>query len=206
MRIGILGTGNMGSGLGRHLAAAGHDVFVGSRDAERGKEAGHDIGASGGTYRDAVDHGDVVILAVPWRGVDETLAGAGDLGGKVLIDVTNPYNPDYTAMQRWADSSGAEQIAAKCGARVVKAFNHLYAPVVHSGPDFGGQAASVLLCGDDDAAKETVAGLARDLGYDPVDCGGLDMAAHIESVAALAVTIAYGLGRGPNQVFKIISR
>ena len=91
-------------------------------------------------------------------------------------------------------------------ARVVKAWNHVYAEIVNTSPDFNGRAASVLLASDDSEAKEAVARLARDAGYDPWDVGPLWSAFNVEKVAAVMITIAYGLGRGTDQALKLMSR
>jgi 8-hydroxy-5-deazaflavin:NADPH oxidoreductase len=208
MKIGVLGTGNMGSGFARQFASAGHDVFIGSRDPQRGKEMGAELGIGGGSYQEATDHGDAVVFAVPWWGVDESLAAAGNLSGKVLIDCTNPYKDEtYTEMHELPGSSGAEEIATKAeGARVVKAWNHTYAQIIHSSPDFGGVPASVFICGDDASAKEAVAGLAGDIGYDPVDSGPLSSARFLEQCAGLMVFLAYGVGLGPDQALKLVRR
>lgn len=208
MKIGVLGTGNMGSGLGRQFATAGHDVFIGSRDPQRGKEMGAELGAGGGSYQEATSHGEAVLFAVPWWGVDESLAAAGSLSGKILIDCTNPYKDEtYAEQHEFPGSSGAEEIAKKAeDARVVKAFNHVYAQIIHSSPDFGGVPASVFLCGDDSAAKEAVAGVARDIGYDPVDSGPLSSARFLEACAGLMVSLAYGLGMGTDQALRLVRR
>jgi hypothetical protein len=210
MKIAVIGPGSMGAGLGRHLAAAGHEVRVGSRDAERAREKASEIGASfGGGYHEAAAEADALLLTIPWWGVDEVLGELGDApSGAVLIDVTNPYKDDtFAELVEFSGSSGAEEIQRKVpGVRVVKAWNTVFAPVVASGPDFGGQAASVFVAGDDAEAKETVMRLARELGYDPVDAGPLSSARFIEPLAGLMVRMAYGLGRGPNQALKLLTR
>lgn len=208
MRIGVLGTGRMGVGLGRQFAAAGHDVFMGSRSPEKGTQASVAVGGRGGTYRQAVEYGAIVLLAVPWSGVDESLRLAGDLSAKILIDVTNPYtDATYTQMENLPGSCGAEEIAKKArGARVVKCWNHIYAQIVNSSPDFGGQPATVFLCGDDAAAKETVIGLASDAGYSPVDAGPLASARLLEPLANLMVTLAYRMEMGTNQALRLVRR
>ena len=147
---------------------------MGSRDPQKGKEVGSRVGVSGGSYQEATAHGDAVLFAVPWWGVDGVLAQAGDLSGTILIDCTNPYKDDsYSEMVEFSGSTAAQEIAKKTGARVVKAWNHTYAQLVHAGPDFAGTPASVFICGDDEEAKSAVSGLAKDIGYEPVDCGPL---------------------------------
>ena len=199
----------MGTGLGRQLAAAGHDVIVGSRDPERAKAKAEEIGAADhATYAGAVAQADAFLLAVPWWGIDEVLPQLGDVAGKILIDCTNPYTDDtYSTTADLGGRSTAQVIQERLpGARVVKAWNHVYAQIVNSSPDFGGVAASVLLASDDAEGKEVVAGLARDAGYDPWDAGPLWSAYNVEKVAAVMVTIAYVVGAGTDQAIKLVRR
>lgn len=209
MRVGIVGTGNMGTGLGRQFAAAGHEVIVGSRDPERAQDKADEIGAAGhGTYAEAVAEAEAFLLAVNWWDLDGVLPQLGDVDGKILIDCTNPYTDNtYSTPADLGGRSAAEVIQERLpGARVVKAWNHVYAQIVNSSPDFGGQPASVLLAGDDAEAKEAVAALARDAGYDPWDAGPLWSAFNVEKVAGVMVTIAYVVGAGFDQALKIVGR
>ncbi len=199
----------MGSGLGKSWAQKGHKIFLGSRDPAKAQGLAASIGhgASGGGVRAAAQFGDTVLLAVPWRGVESTVKAAGELSGKVLIDCTNPMTADYMQLVIGHDTSGAEEVAKQApGARVVKAFNHIYAPIIHSSPQFGSHIATVFFCGDDPAAKETVAGLIRDIGFEPVDAGPLQNARYVEPLAELCVQLAYALGMGTDQALKLIRR
>ena len=105
-------------------------------------------------------------------------------------------------------TSGAEEIARWApDARVVKAFNHSYAEVLDEGPAFSGGVASVLFCGDDRAAKATVARLISDCGFDPVDAGPLTSARYLEPLALLFVELVRGQKRGPSEIaLSILSR
>jgi 8-hydroxy-5-deazaflavin:NADPH oxidoreductase len=199
----------MGTGLGRQFAAAGHEVIVGSRDPERAKAKAEEIGAAGhGTYEEAIAPADAFLLAVNWWDIEGVFPQLGDVAGKILIDCTNPYTDNtYSTPADLGGRSAAEVIQMRLpGARVVKAWNHVYAQIVNSSPDFRGEPASVLLAGDDAEAKEAVAELARDAGYDPVDAGQLWSAVNVEKVAAVMVTIAYVVGAGFDQALKIIRR
>jgi predicted dinucleotide-binding enzyme len=152
MKVAIVGTGNMGSGLGRQFAAAGHEVFVGSRDPERAEAKAEEIGGIGhGTYADAIAQTDAFLLAVNWWDIDGVFPQLGDVEGKILIDCTNPYTDStYSTPADLGGRSAADVIQERLpGARVVKAWNHVYAQIVNSSPEFGGQSASVLLAGDD---------------------------------------------------------
>jgi NADPH-dependent F420 reductase len=209
MKIAVIGTGNMGRGLGRQFAAAGHEVVVGSRDPERARATAEEIGAVGsGTYAETVAQADALLLAVNWWDIDSALAQLGDVEGKILIDCTNPYTDNtYSTHADLGGASAAQVIQQRLpGARVVKAWNHVYAQIVNSSPDFGGVPASVLLASDDDDAKAAVTGLARDAGYDPVDAGPLWSAYNIEKVAAVMVTLAYVVGGGTDQALTIVHR
>jgi len=209
MKIGILGTGNMGSGLGKRWAQKGHAVRFGSRDPAKARQVAGSVGAqaSGGSVGEAAQFGEVVLLAVPWRGVAGTLEAAGSLAGKVVIDCTNPMTPDFMALVVGHDTSGGEEVAKLApGAKVVKAFNHVYAQIVHSSPQFGPQNASVFYCGDDAAAKQTVSGLITEIGFEPVDAGPLRNARYVEPLAELCVQMAYALGMGTDQAMKLIRR
>jgi NADPH-dependent F420 reductase len=195
MKVAIIGAGNMGRGLGRSMALK-HDVIVGSRDPQKAGAVAGEIGASRGAgYADAAAEADVVFLTVPWSAVEETLEALGDLTGKVVVDVTNPYVGGGLKLHE--DSSDAEEIQKRApGASVVKGWNTIFAPVADAGPDFGGQAASVFLAADDVAAKETVASLARDMGYDPVDCGPLASARDLERLLSVLGTVGHSLEWG----------
>ena len=172
MRIGIVGTGTMASGFARLLGQK-HEVWMGSRDTERGKQAADELGATGGgAYADIVPDADVVILAVPWPAIEETLGQLGDLSGKVVIDITNPYVEGR--LQPPEGSSTGEEIQKMIpAAKVVKGWNHVFSETLTT-PEVDGVAASVMIAGDDQGAKETVSELARDMGFDPFDVGGLE--------------------------------
>ncbi len=192
IRAAVIGTGRMGSALALQLAAAGHEVRVGSRDRERGQAKAAELGAAfGGTCRAAAANAEVVVLAVPWGAVFETLGLLGDLEGTVLVDITNPFKEGGSFEQYdLRGSSGAEQIQAFAPeARVVKAWNHIYSAVIRRSPDFGGVAATVFVAGDDAEAKALVSGLVRDLGYDPADAGPLASSRYLEPLAGLMTTL-----------------
>jgi predicted dinucleotide-binding enzyme len=112
-KIGIIGTGNMGSGLGKQSAAKGHQVLFGSRDPQKARTLADSVGAnaSSGTYVEATEFGEAVLLAVPWRGVEDSIARADSFTDKILIDCTNPMTPAYMSLLVGYTSSGAEEIA-----------------------------------------------------------------------------------------------
>jgi hypothetical protein len=169
MRIGILGAGRIGGTLGRLWIDAGHDVLVSSRHPEVITEL------PAGQPRRAADFGEVMLLAVPWARVTETADAVGSLAaGKVLIDATNPYGPDGPLDLGGEGSS--EVVAARFpGSRLVKCFNTMLWTRLRDEARPQGDPArlAVFVAGDDDAAKDAVAGLASDAGFDAVDAGSL---------------------------------
>jgi len=210
MKIGIIGTGSMGGTLGKLLVAKGHQVLFGSRQVERAESFARSIGpdASGGSYVDANNFGEVILLVTAWQDTEAALQVAGTLAGKILIDCTNPESGDSYGLVVGHVTSGAEEVAkwAK-GARVVKAFNHIYGSMLEISPQLGSQTATIFYCGDDAEAKAIVASLISDLGLEPVDAGPLRNARQLEPLAQLAVQLAQvqGLG-GENIAFKLLRR
>lgn len=180
MRIAVLGTGRVGSALAGGLAAAGHSVVLGSRRPD----------GSALSYTDAVSDAEVVILAVPFAAAEDLVRGLGDLGGRIVVDATNPIGVDL------GGGTGVARIAAAAPtARVVKAFNTIGAEHM-ADARFAGGPAYALLAGDDQAARETVAGLAEALGFEPVHLGDLSTARHAEAAAALWIHLAFAAGYG----------
>ena len=188
MRIGVIGGGSFGGAMAAQLAAAGHDVSVGSRDASRGP-----------SYAEVAQSADAVVLAVPWQAVPAAIESARIPDGAILINCSNPFLDDtfdgdgarWSRMAAFPEGeSGALAVARLAPqARVVLAFNTLYADAVRAGPDPELPAPAVFLCGDDSQAKATVAGLARSLGYDPVDAGKLAVARYVEPLCGLMVEL-----------------
>lgn len=198
MRIAVLGTGNIGGGLGERFREAGHAVVMGSRDP-----------ANGVPYAEAVQGAEVTVLALPWRVAEETVATLGGLAGAVVIDTMNPYanHPDQAALPELYGTSGLERLQELLPeARLVKGWNHVYAHTIRTSPDFDGHAATVLLCGDDPTARAVVAGLARELGFDPVDVGDAAGARYLEPLAGLMIRMAIPLGGGFELAFRLMTR
>ena len=206
MKIGILGTGKMGRGLGRLWAEAGHDVMLGSRDPSKAKALAASLGptAGGGGIAEAAAFAEVVTLAVPFEAVPETLQHAGSLAGAVLLDVTNPLRTDAPGLAVGHTTSGAEEIAALVpGARIVKAFNHIYWDNLDS-RKFILQRPALFYCGDDAEAKRMVAGLGMDLGFEAVDSGPLSSARYLEPLAAFGIWLATECRLGPHFTFALL--
>ncbi len=210
MKIGILGAGNMGGTLGRLWAEQGHQILFGVRDeqsfkAQRARSA--DSSGKFGTALEAAEFGDVILIAVPWEATQDVLSTiATKLGGKVLIDCTNPILPDLSGLAIGHTTSAAEEIARWTPqARVVKAFNTVGAATLVDAK-YGDHSASVFVCGDDDQAKATVAALAESIGFEVIDAGELREARFIEPLAMLWIHLAMRGKFGSKIAVKLLRR
>jgi 8-hydroxy-5-deazaflavin:NADPH oxidoreductase len=188
MKIGIIGSGNMGRSLGILWAEQGHEVFFGARTPEKGQEVAAVTGhkTQGGSNDEAAAFGSVLLYTA--RGVNpaEVFASVSVLDGKILIDCNNqeiPENFEYPAITR----SLAEKLAAEVPkAWVVKAFNTMAQELFELAPDpLKSYNISVFIAGDDASAKQTVMQLATEIGFQAINCGELRHARLIESAGDL---------------------
>jgi len=199
MSIAILGAGAMAKGLAALFVKAGYKVVVGARDLAKAQAAaaaaGH--GARGDTIAAAAKSGDFVVLAVPFAAAAETLAAAGDLSGKAIIDITNPLTADYMGLTVGHTTSAGEEIQKLAPkAKVVKAFNTIFAQVLAKGGKAAGRPATVFIAGDDASANNAVEAIARKAGFDVVQTGGLKLSRYLEPLAGLNIALGYGRGLG----------
>jgi hypothetical protein len=212
MRIGILGSGLMGSKLGTIFASAGHTVIFSyarsqAKLARLAREAG--ATARAGTPGEAAKDSEVLLLAVHWSRFNDVLKQAGDLSGKIVVSCSLPMNADDTDLVVAHTSSGAEELARMVPkARVVSAFNTVPSEVLPGVYQARRKAArpSLVYCGDDEGAKETAAELIRDAGFDPVDAGPLRIARYTEPFALLVAQLAYQGDGGPELGYRFERR
>jgi hypothetical protein len=199
MCIAILGgTGDQGRGLARRFAMAGHRVIIGSRRAERATAAAGELTSGsltceGADNAEAARQGDVVIVAVPWEGHRDLLAGlAGELAGKIVVDCVNPIGFDKRGAYPLpvAEGSAAQQAAAVLpGSRVVGAFHHVSA-VLLLDPEVAGMDLDVLVLGDDREATDLVQALAARIpGMRGVYAGRLRNCAQVEALTANLISV-----------------
>lgn len=200
MKIGILGSGNMGRSLGTLWAEKGHDVFFGARTQEKGQQVAERMGLNtqGGSNTEAAVFGDVLLYTI--RGVDpaEVLSTTEILDGKLLIDCNNFDIPVEFAYEPIAYSL-AETLADQVpNAKVVKAFNTMAQEVFELSPQpLEQHNISVFLAGNDAMAKQTVAQLAQEIGFNPLDCGPLRQARLLESLGDFIRLMIICQGMGP---------
>ena len=208
MNIGIIGSGKMGTGLGRLWAKHGHHVmFSYSRRPERLESLVVEIGshARSGTPQDAVRFADVLLFAVPWEKVKDALTDAGAFNGKTLITCVNPFGP--RGAEAGFMTSAAEEIARLApDSSVVEAFNTIFANILLSRAHlFGNNMPTVFYCGDDRNAKSEAAELIRDAGLQPVDAGPLDSARYIEPLALLMMELGESHHMGSDIALRLMN-
>ncbi len=199
MKVTVIGAGNMGSAFVKQLTRAGHQVSVTARNLEKAHAlAAAHPGAVAVNADNAAAGADAVVLATSFDDAVAALRSAGNLQGKVVIDITNPLTADYMGLTLGHSTSASEEIAkAVPGAQIVKAFNTVFAQVLAEGADFGGgQKVSVFLASDSSAAKETARQLATSMGFETIDAGGLKNARYLEPLAGLNIYLGYGAGLG----------
>ncbi len=214
MKIGVLGTGEVGKTLGGAFVALGHEVKMGSRDARNEKAIAwaKELGpkASVGTFADAASFGEIIVLATQGVANDAALrsAGADRFRGKVVIDATNPLDNSKgfppTLAVAGTDSGGEQVQRLLPGAEVVKAFNtvgsaHMFRPSFPGGPP------DMFICGNSDGAKKKVAGILEQFGWGVIDVGGIQASRYLEAMCM--VWVLYGARTDTwNHAFKLLRK
>ena len=197
MKIALIGAGNMGSAFARLISSAGHSLAIASRDAKKGGELARATGATYNEQGDVAREADLVIVATGYGDALNALQAAGDLDGKVIVDVTNPLTPDYSGLTVGFDNSAAEELQrAFPASRVVKAFNTVFAQVLAAGPRLDGETVPVFVAGDDEEARDVVKQFVRSLGFVAIDAGGVKNSRYLEPLGGLNIYLGYGAGRG----------
>jgi hypothetical protein len=213
MKVGILGTGDVGKALGRGFLALGHSVLMGAREASNPKAAAwvKESGpkASAGTFAQAAKDGDVVVLATLGTATEDVLRGTGPepFKGKLVLDATNPLDFSKGSPKLVGgvgDSGGERHQKLLPGAHVVKAFNTVGNAFFFK-PDFPGGPPDMFLCGNDDGAKQKVAAICKDFGWNVVDLGGIDTAHYLEAMCGVWVLSAIKANTW-NQAFKMLRK
>jgi hypothetical protein len=213
VKIAIIGGGNVGSTLGKVFSTkAGHTIIYASRDptADKVKQVvAATPNSSAESIEKAVKEADVLVLTIPWEGVEETakqLVQIG-IGNKILIDATNPIGPGITPALPNTTSGGEELSKWLNGTgRVVKAFNSFNYGFM-ADPNINGVKTDLLIAGDDAEAKQFVIQLGKDTGFESVDVGALTQARHTENIALFFVQNSFlGVKWGPKWVLKIHRR
>jgi 8-hydroxy-5-deazaflavin:NADPH oxidoreductase len=187
--VSIIGSGNMANAIGALALKGGNAVEVIGRDAAKTAALARALGdgAAAGTWG-AAPAGDIVILAVLFESAVPVVSEYGQaLDGKIIVDITNPFNPSVTGLAIPDDTSMAQMVAeaAPASVRVVKAFNTIFRAVLAAGGPL-----DVFMAGDDAQAKASVSAFITSLGLRPQDAGDLTMAHWLEGAGLLSVGLA----------------
>lgn len=186
MKIGIIGAGNVGQALARGSLRAGHAVAVSATNVDEAQRTAAAIGCTAAASNgEAVGDADVVILAVPFTAVSAIIAELGSaLDGKVLIDVTNRFEPEQ--LDGSSNAERTQELTPQ--AKVVKAFNTIFA-AHQADPEIDGVQLDGFVAGNDDEAKSSVLALVESMGFRPIDAGPLAMSRALEGMAVLNISL-----------------
>jgi predicted dinucleotide-binding enzyme len=207
VKITVVGSGGVGVGLAKAWSGLGHSVVIGSRSPESDRvvglvaSLGNDVSAVG--LAESVTDADVIVLAVPWSAVEDSIAALGDLSGRMIIDVTNPFVKGLN-LDIGHDDSGGEQVARwVVGAQVVKALNIVDARLL-DGTKLDDREISIPICGDDQDAKRVVGELIGELGFDVIDAGKLEISRLLEPLCLLMIKLSMKKSLGAEIGFRVL--
>jgi predicted dinucleotide-binding enzyme len=191
--ISIIGTGNMARTIGALAVAGGNTVEIMGRDQAKADDLAKALGGGATTGQwGAVPAGDIVVVALLYAGVVPAVAHYGNaLAGKVIVEISNPFNAAADGLAHGEDTSIAHEVAkvAPAGASVVKAFNTIFRHVLEKGSP------AVFIAGDDAQAKAGVETFVKSLGLRPLDVGDLKMAYWLEGAGVVTMGLArHGVG------------
>ncbi|MCM2352346.1 MAG: NAD(P)-binding domain-containing protein [Pseudobdellovibrio sp.] len=188
VKIGIIGSGNVGSAISRGLSKAGYESRMSNEE----------------NVNEVVSGAEIIVLAVPFGAIDDVVKKMGDkANGKIVIDATNALTSEMKLALGFT-TSGAEELQKKLTkAKVVKAFNTVFAQHMDSGK-LNGQTLTAFAASDDEVARNKVLELLRAIGFDAVNAGGLENARHLESLGFLNIQLGYVLGNGTSTGFKYV--
>jgi 8-hydroxy-5-deazaflavin:NADPH oxidoreductase len=219
MKIGVLGSGDVGRRLSDGFIELGHIVKIGSRDPTKeevvqwvSNHGGEEGKASAGNFGEAASFGEILVIATSWNGTSNSirLAGTKNFAGKIVIDVTNPLDFSEGMPPKLAighSDSGGETIQRLIPeAKIVKAFNIVGNPhFLH--PDFrNGGPPTMFICGNDEQAKKEISDdILTKFGWETIDIGGIEGARLLEPLALLWITYYFRTGNG-NHAFKLLKK
>jgi NADPH-dependent F420 reductase len=207
MKVTIVGAGNMGRAIATRALAGGHGVEIVDRDPAEARRLAEELGGSASALEPDVPFGgEVVVFALYYPGIKDAVKQYRDrLGGKVVVDITNPVDTDtWDRLATAPGSSSAEEVAQLVpeDSSVVKAFNTTFAGTLDAG-EVDGQQLDVLIAGDDDEAKKKVAQLVSDGGLRPVDVGPLARAQQLEQLGFLHISLQQPRNLGYGSAIKL---
>ncbi len=214
MNVTIIGSGNMGRGIGTRLLSGGHNVTFMDRDPQKAKALADELSskakngakASGVALKSPIKD-EIVFLAIPFGATSEVIEGLSkQLDGKIIVDITNPLNATYSGLAVAPSTSAAEEIAKKLPADtvVLKAFNTTFAGTLVKG-EVDDKPLDVFIAGDAEEPKQKVSKLIEDGGLRPIDAGALERARQLEAMGFLGIALQQELGTKFQSAWKILA-
>ena len=208
MQVAIIGTGHVGSAIARGLKGSSHSVILGARDPQAAEvlALAAETGAVVALPAEAAARADLVILALPWAAAEAAVKGLGDLAGKIVIDCMNPLGmvDGALGLTLGHSTSGGEIVAGWLpGALVVKTLNQVGAEIMARNHHLTHRPV-MLMAGDSDTAKASVATVLTDLGFEPLDAGGLSKARLLEPFGMVWINQALMRGKGRDWAFAAV--
>ena len=213
MKIGIIGSGEVGLKLGDGFLTLGHTVKIGTRNTSKETItswiARNGQNATAGSFEDAAFYGDIIFLATLWSGTMEAikLANPRNFVGKIVVDVTNPldFSKGMPSLSVGHTNSGGEIIQKLLpDAKVVKAFNTVGNPHFFK-PNFPGGLPTMFICGNHLDAKKEITSILSDFGWETVDMGGIEESRLLEPLAMLWINYYFKTKTG-NHAFKMLRK
>lgn len=211
MKIALIGHGNVGAPIADHLQRLGHEVTLavnGSASESLKKALALNPNLRTAAPKDAVESADIVFLATPYQANEAALAPLKDsLVGKVLVDCTNPVGPGLSHGLGSVESGSQVVQKLAPGAKVLKAFS-IYGYENFENNVFPGSNVkpAMMYCGDDAAAKQILADMLTQLGWEPLDVGGIEQALHLEHMTLLWVRMVRVKGHSPHLAWAALRR
>ena len=207
MRIAVIGSGNVGTGLAKSWSKLGHAVVVGSRSPESERlvhlVSGIGNGVSTAALAEAVESADVIVLAIPWSAAKVSIAALGDLSGRLIIDATNPFVKGLDLGIGHTDSGGEQVARWAPGAKIVKALNIVDARLL-DGKKLDDREITIPIASDDTDAKKIASDLIVELGFDVVDAGKLEMSRLLEPLTLLMIKLSMKKSLGNEIGFRVL--
>lgn len=204
MKIGIIGAGNVGATLGKTWHGAGHEILYGVRNPADPKYAVLQRNRSSVVSVPEAAAAEIIVLSTPWPATRQAIDAAGGLGGKIVLDATNPLKGDLSGLETGPTESAGECVQKWApAARVVKAFNTVGAPNMTPEARFPVKPV-MFICGNDAAAKDVVLKLVAEAGFAGTDAGGIEASRMLENLALLWVHLAYRQRMGTDFAWALV--
>ncbi|MBV9277491.1 MAG: NAD(P)-binding domain-containing protein [Candidatus Eremiobacteraeota bacterium] len=208
MKVGVLGSGEVGQSLARGFVSRGNDVMIGSRDPAKLADFAKDAGCKAGSFSETARFGEILVLATLGRATPSAIeqAGQASFSGKVVIDATNPLvfgEGRPTLDPSGADSGGEQNQRAAPQAKIVKAFNTV-GNKLFVDPQLPGGPPTMFIAGDDAEAKRHVRGICESFGWDVADMGPLSSSRYLEAMCLAWVLYGFVNNDWSPHAFKML--